>query len=69
MDLVFGEEHALDHVHLLLRRVRVAVQKEMAGRNALVAQGGLLEFERRGRRAEVAVPARLAASILETSGR
>ena len=60
--------HALDHVHLLLRRVRVAVRKEIAGRNALVAQGGFLEFERRGRRAEVAVPARLQLRSLKRVG-
>src|SRR5919108_2445775 len=35
-------------VHLLLRLVRVAVRKAIAGRDALVAQARLLEFERRG---------------------
>src|SRR5437764_6494776 len=44
---------AEDHVHLLLRLVRVAVRKAIAGRDALVAQGGLLERKRLGRRAEL----------------
>src|SRR5213075_2637607 len=43
---------AHDHVHLLLRLVRVAVRKAIAGRDALVAQAGLLELERFGRQAE-----------------
>src|SRR5207302_3722653 len=43
-------------VHLLLRLVRVAVRKATAGRDALVAQGGFLELERLGRRAELQVP-------------
>src|SRR2546428_6299449 len=46
---------AHDHVHLLLPRVRVAVRKAIAGRDALVAQSGLLERERLGRRAELQV--------------
>src|SRR5204863_9334106 len=46
---------AQDHVHLLLRLVRVAVRKAIAGRHALVAQGGFLELERLGRRAELQV--------------
>src|SRR5439155_23388207 len=41
-----------DHVHLLLFPVHVAVRKAIAGRDALVAQGGFLELERLGRRAE-----------------
>src|SRR5207253_9277455 len=44
-----------DHVHLLLRLVRVAVRKAIAGWDALVAQGGLLERERLARRAELQV--------------
>src|SRR3989441_10079207 len=44
---------AQDHVHLLLLLVRVAVRKAIAGRDALVAQGGSLELERLGRRAEL----------------
>src|SRR5438128_10184826 len=47
---------AQDHVHLLLRLVRVAVRKAIAGWDALVAQGGFLERERLGRRAELQVP-------------
>src|SRR5881397_2382233 len=46
---------AQDHVHLLLRLVRVAVRKAIAGRDALVAQPGLLELERPGRQAELQV--------------
>src|ERR671918_89583 len=46
---------AQDHVHLLLRLVRVAVRKAIAGRDALVAQAGLLELERLGRQAELKV--------------
>src|SRR5919197_385986 len=46
---------AQDHVHLLLLLVRVAVRKAIAGRDALVAQGGFLEIERLGRRAELQV--------------
>src|SRR5215217_2818593 len=34
---------AQDHVHLLLLPVRVTVRKAIAGRDALVAQAGLLE--------------------------
>src|SRR6266550_8211816 len=37
---------AQDHVHLLLLHVRVAVRKAIAGRDALVVQGGFLELER-----------------------
>src|SRR3954447_26331918 len=46
---------AQDHVHLLLLRVRVAVRKAIAGRDALVAQAGSLELERLGRQAELQV--------------
>src|SRR5436190_12996321 len=46
---------AQDHVHLLLRLVRVAVRKAIAGRDALIAQAGLLELERHGRQAELQV--------------
>src|SRR3954447_6004700 len=46
---------AHDDVHLLLLRVRVAVRKEIAGRDALVAQAGLLELERLGRQAELQI--------------
>src|SRR5438067_13803540 len=46
---------AQDHVHLLLLHVRVAVRKAIAGRDALVAQGGFLERECLGRRAELQV--------------
>src|ERR671934_745373 len=46
---------AQDHVHLLLLPVRVAVWKAIAGRDALVAQSGFLEFERLGRQAELQV--------------
>src|SRR5215218_5873299 len=46
---------AQDHVHLLLRLVRVAVRKAIVGRDALVAQGGFLELKRLGRRAELQV--------------
>src|SRR5947208_14780198 len=46
---------AQDHVHLLLFSVRVAVRNAIAGRYALVAQGGFLELERLGRRAELQV--------------
>src|SRR5204862_6693350 len=46
---------AQDHVHLLLLHVRVAVREAIAGRDALVAQGGFLELERLGRRAELQV--------------
>src|SRR5438105_2360342 len=44
-----------DHVHLLLLLVPVAVRKAIAGRDALVAQAGLLELERHGRQAELQV--------------
>src|SRR4051794_30523910 len=46
---------AQDHVHLLLLPVRVAVRKAIAGRDALVAQAGLLELERLGRQTELEV--------------
>src|SRR3954469_25652938 len=46
---------AHDHVHLLLLPVRVAVRKAIAGRDALVAQAGLLELERLGREPELQV--------------
>src|SRR4029077_13997103 len=46
---------AHDHVDLLLRLVRVAVRKAIAGRDALVAQAGLVELERPGRHAELQV--------------
>src|ERR671919_1130453 len=46
---------AQDHVHLLLLLVRVAVRKAIAGRDALVAQAGFLEFERLSRQAELQV--------------
>src|SRR5881397_3693819 len=46
---------AQDHVHLLLLPVRVAVRKAIAGRDALVAQAGLLDLERLGRQAELQV--------------
>lgn len=46
---------ANDHVHILLLLVRVAVREALAGRDALVGQGGLLAPERTGRRAELQV--------------
>src|SRR6478672_2562797 len=46
---------AQDHIHLLLLLVRVAVRKAIAGRDALVAQAGVLELERLGRHAELQV--------------
>src|SRR5437879_2230637 len=46
---------AQDYVHLLLLHVSVAVWKAIAGRDALVAQGGFLELERLGRRTELQV--------------
>src|SRR5665809_33898 len=46
---------AYDHVHLLLLLVRVAVRKAIAGRDALIAQAGLLELERLGRQSELQV--------------
>src|SRR6478672_11710083 len=46
---------AQDHVHLLLPLVRVAVRKAIAGRDALVAQAGVLELERLGRQAELQI--------------
>src|SRR5215207_10544200 len=58
---------AHDHVHLLLCRVRVAVRKAIAGRDALVAQSGFLELERPGRRAELQVrrAVKLRADVLQ----
>ena len=46
---------AHDHVHLFLGRVGVAVREAMTRRDALVGQGGLLELEGLGRRAELQV--------------
>src|SRR5918911_1347560 len=46
---------AQDHVHLLLLPVRVAVRKAIAGRDALVAQAGVLELESLGRQAELEI--------------
>src|SRR6185312_9842776 len=46
---------AYDHIHLLLRLVRVAVRKAIAGRDTLVAQGRSLQLQRLGRRAELQV--------------
>src|SRR5437764_9215139 len=46
---------AQDHVHLLLLLVRVAVRKAIAGRDALVAQAGLLTRARLGRQGETPV--------------
>src|SRR6476659_6303475 len=43
---------AHDHVNLFLRLVRVAVRKAIIGRDALVAQPGLLELKIVGRHAE-----------------
>src|SRR3954468_4365570 len=43
------------HVDLLLGRVRVAVRKAIAGRDALVAQGRFLQPERQGRGAELEI--------------
>src|SRR5829696_6016845 len=47
---------AHDSVHLLLPLLRVAVRKAIAGRNALVAQAGLLELECLGRQTELQIP-------------
>src|SRR5213083_2315448 len=59
LDDLVGELHppapAQHHIHLLLRLVRVAVRKAIAGWDALVAQGRFLELERLGRRAELQV--------------
>src|SRR4051794_29608445 len=44
-----------DHVQLLLLLVRVAVREAIAGRDALVAQAGLLELERLACEAELQV--------------
>src|SRR3954451_13354184 len=44
-----------DHIDLLLLLMRVAVRKAITGRDALVAQTGLLELERLGRHAELQV--------------
>src|SRR6201746_80828 len=46
---------AQHHVHLLLLLVRVAVRKAIAGRDALVAEAGLLELERLGSQAELQI--------------
>src|ERR687891_517636 len=46
---------AHDHVHLLLLLVRVAIRKAIAGRDALIAQAGLLELQRLGCQAELQV--------------
>src|SRR5207249_2595279 len=58
---------AQDQVHLLLRLVGVAVRKAIAGWDALVAQGGFLERERLGRRAELQVrrAVKLRADVLQ----
>src|SRR5437763_6999354 len=70
-DLVVGfhpPAPAQHHVHLLLLRVRVAVRKAIAGRDALVAQGGFFEPERLGRRTELQVgrALELGAEVLQT---
>ena len=44
---------AHDDVHLFLLLVRVAVREPVAGRDALVTQAGLLEFQRIGSQAEL----------------
>jgi hypothetical protein len=44
---------AHDDIHLFLRLVRVAVREPVAGRDALVTQAGLLEFQRMGSQAEL----------------
>src|SRR5437588_7313151 len=46
---------AQDHVHLLLLLVRVAVQKAIARRDALVAETRFLELERVGSQVELQV--------------
>src|SRR6476469_392305 len=46
---------AHDHVHLLLLLVRVAVREPVVGRDALIAQAGLLELERLTRETELQV--------------
>src|SRR3954463_12095767 len=46
---------APDHVHLLLLLVRVAVREAIAGRDALVAQAGLVELQRLACKAELQV--------------
>src|SRR5712671_6785824 len=58
---------AQHHVYLLLRLVRVAVRKAIAGWDALVAQGRFLERERLGRRAELQVgrAVKLRADVLQ----
>src|SRR3954454_20657483 len=71
LDDLVGELHppapANDHVHLLLRLVGVAIRKAIAGRDALVAQAGVLEPERLGRSAELQVrrAVELRADVLE----
>jgi hypothetical protein len=44
-----------DHEHLLLLLVRVAVREPVVGRDALIAQAGLLELERLARETELKV--------------
>src|SRR6476469_10465491 len=46
---------AHDHEHLLLLLVRVAVREPVVGRDALIAQAGLLELERVTRDTELQV--------------
>src|SRR5438270_8963124 len=46
---------AHDHEHLLLLLVRVAVREPVVGRDALIAQAGLLELERLTRETELQV--------------
>src|ERR671919_2612205 len=46
---------AHDHVQLLLLLVRVAVREAIVGRDALIAQAGLLELERLARETELQV--------------
>src|ERR671919_1127002 len=46
---------AHDYIDLLLLLVRVAVREAIAGRDALIAEAGLLELERLGRQAELQV--------------
>src|SRR5580692_2175041 len=46
---------ANDHVHLLLLLVRVTVREAIVGREALIAETGLLELEHLARHAELQV--------------
>jgi hypothetical protein len=64
---VIPPDPAHDHIHLLLRPVRVAVRKAIAGRDALVAQRAFLELERLGRCAELEVRSavELSAEVLQ----